>query len=104
MPTIGSAFIAGVGGVVWRIIVGAYQQSSVGEKILGRVITTYRWFRWTGFFVGSFLAGPVAEVLGVRGAMAAFAVVATLLAFAFPALLPSTREMDRAHRRLEPPL
>ncbi len=100
-PTIGSAFVAGVGGVAWRIMVGAYQQSSVADGVLGRVITTYRWFRWSGFFAGSFLAGPAADLLGVRNAMGAFATFATLLALSFPFLFPSTREMDRAHRQFE---
>lgn len=73
LPVIGSAFMAGVGGVTWAIFVSAQQQATIPGKTLGRAVAAYRWIGWTGFFFGSTLSGAAADAFGLNIAFFLFA-------------------------------
>jgi MFS family permease len=85
--TVIAAFVAGIGGVTWAVAIGAYQQATIAPGQLGRSVAAYRWFGWSGFFVGSLAAGLLAEQAGTMVALAVFTVIAAAFLLAFPFLL-----------------
>ena len=89
-----SAFLAGIGGVVWVISVSAYQQAAVAGPMLGRAVASYRWIGWSAFFAGSIIAGPLADHLGFAGAFAVFAALNVAMLIGFPFVVPNSQVLD----------
>jgi MFS family permease len=89
-----SAFLAGIGGVFWVISVSAYQQAAVPSAMLGRVVASYRWIGWSAFFLGSLIAGPLADMLGFLSAFTVFAALNIVMLIAFPLVIPKSRILD----------
>lgn len=94
VPVAISAFLAGIGGVVWVISVSAYQQAAVPGPMLGRAVASYRWIGWSAFFAGSIIAGPLADHLGFAGAFTVFASLNALMLIGFPFVIPKSQVLD----------
>jgi predicted MFS family arabinose efflux permease len=94
IPVAISAFLAGIGGVVWVISVSAYQQAAVPGPMLGRAVASYRWIGWSAFFAGSITAGPLADHLGFTGAFAVFAALNVVMLVGFPFVIPNSEVLD----------
>ena len=94
VPVAFSAFLAGIGGVVWVISVSAYQQAAVPGPTLGCAVASYRWIGWSAFFAGSIIAGPLADHLGFTGAFAVFASLNIVILVGFPFVIPNSQVLD----------
>lgn len=94
VPVAAAAYFAGIGGVTWVISVSAYQQASVPGPMLGRLVASYRWIGWSAFFVGSIIAGPLADRFGYSGAFAAFALLNVVMLIGFPFVIPKSQALD----------
>ncbi|MGE0241462.1 MAG: hypothetical protein AB7S59_22305, partial [Parvibaculaceae bacterium] len=76
------------------ISVSAYQQAAVPQAMLGRLVASYRWIGWSAFFLGSVIAGPLADRVGFTGAFTAFALFNVVLLVGFPFVIPKNRILD----------
>ncbi len=94
VPVALSAFLAGIGGLVWVIGISAYQQAAVPGPMLGRVVASYRWIGWSAFFAGSIIAGPLADHLGFIGAFVVFASLNIVMLVGFPFVIPKSQVLD----------
>ena len=67
-PVVAGAALAGFGlsGEVWNVIAVSYRQSVVPERLLGRVMATYRVIAYGAFPVGALTGGALARVAGLR--------------------------------------
>lgn len=81
-PVVAGVALAGFGlcGEVWNVIAVSYRQSVVPERLLGRVMATYRVIAYGAFPVGAVLGGGLAQAAGLRAGIAAGAVLTLGLA------------------------
>jgi MFS family permease len=70
----------GLFGEVWNVIAVSYRQSAVPERLLGRVMATYRVIAYGAFPVGALLGGALGQAVGLRAGIAAGAVLTLGLA------------------------
>ncbi|KVM03714.1 transporter [Burkholderia ubonensis] len=95
-----SAFAGGLGGTLWSVNARTISQSLVPGSLLGRYNAAARLFSWGAMPVGAGLGGMLAEWVGMRAALAGFAVVTLLLVVPFlrvatPAALNAEKSSPR---------
>ncbi|KVR40980.1 transporter [Burkholderia ubonensis] len=95
-----SAFAGGLGGTLWSVNARTISQSLVPGSLLGRYNAAARLFSWGAMPVGAGLGGVLAEWVGMRAALAGFAVVTLLLVVPFlrvatPAALNAAKSSPR---------
>jgi MFS family permease len=85
VPVGASWLVTGAAIVLWNVITVSLRQRITPDRLLGRMNATYRLVGWGTMPLGAAAGGALAEVLGLRGAFLAAAVVtlATLAGFRF---------------------
>jgi MFS family permease len=85
IPVGASWLVTGAAIVLWNVITVSLRQRITPDRLLGRMNATYRLVGWGTMPLGAAAGGVLAEVLGLRGAFLAAAVVtlATLAGFRF---------------------
>ncbi len=73
----------GAAGEVWNVIAVSYRQARVPDRLLGRVMATYRVLAYGAMPVGALLGGALAKVSGVRATVISGAIAAGLLCLYF---------------------
>ncbi|MFE7131711.1 MFS transporter [Streptomyces sp. NPDC057638] len=73
-----SAFLGGMGGILWTVNSRTISQRLVDDSMFGRYNAAARLFSWGAMPLGAGLVGLLAEFFGMRAAFSVFA-VATLL-------------------------
>ncbi|WP_080429164.1 MFS transporter [Burkholderia ubonensis] len=78
-----SAFAGGLGGTLWSVNSRTISQALVRAALFGRYNAAARLFSWGAMPVGAGLGGVLAELFGLRVALAGFAVATSLLIVPF---------------------
>ncbi|WP_080418672.1 MFS transporter [Burkholderia ubonensis] len=78
-----SAFAGGLGGTLWSVNSRTISQALVPAALFGRYNAAARLFSWGAMPVGAGLGGVLAELFGLRVALAGFAVATSLLIVPF---------------------
>jgi MFS family permease len=85
VPVAASLVVGGVSMVLWNVVTVSLRQRITPDRLLGRMNASYRLVGWGTMPIGALAGGFLAEALGLRAtfAIAAAAVVATLIGFRF---------------------
>jgi len=93
-------FVAGLGLVIWNVIVVSLRQSVTPNRLLGRVNSGYRLVAWGAMPLGAAIGGVLAQLLGLRAVFVTMALL-TLTLFAAMTIVTDDRmaeaERDRSH-------
>nr|WP_233221239.1 MFS transporter [Streptomyces carminius] len=82
-PVAASAFVGGMGGVLWTVNSRTIGQRMVATELMGRYNAAARLFSWGAMPLGAGLAGVLAQWFGLRAAFAVFAGAALLVVVPF---------------------
>ncbi|AFU02954.1 MFS transporter [Nocardia brasiliensis] len=89
-------FLAGVGLMLWNVIVVSLRQRIIPHRLLGRVSSSYRLVAWGSRPLGAAAGGVLAQLFGLR---AVFAVMALLILSTLTGLWVVTDERITAAER-----
>lgn len=93
-------FVAGLGLVIWNVIVVSLRQSVTPNRLLGRVNSGYRLVAWGAMPLGAAIGGVLAQLLGLRAVFVTMALL-TLALLAAMTIVTDERmaeaERDRSH-------
>jgi MFS family permease len=85
----GAAFIGGIGGSLWSIVVSSVRQQMVPDHMQGKTAGVYRLFGYGALPIGAAFAGVVAEKISIPAVFALCAVLTALLLIPFNRVLTS---------------
>ena len=95
-----SLAIAGFGGVVFNVTIRSLVQAITPNRLLGRTTAVVRMIVWGVIPLGTLLGGALASTIGIRGAIWAGAIGASLAAL--PVLLSQVPTLTSAELQPEP--
>jgi hypothetical protein len=83
--------VMGVGAEFWNVVAVSYRQSATPDRLLGRVMSAYRFIAYGSFPLGALLGGWLAAELGLP---ATFVVGGALIAMMFLFMLWVLGDLD----------